>query len=140
VKPALDPVGRAGSAPPALGCDCFECSQVRRHIKSPAWEESVRRAETLLRRFLTEQQIADWEQHRAIVAIGSLGGKYQLTPQWSPDHRSVVREDGLGISVWPDGLTIQADWLLAMVLELQADEHRVLAQGCHSPNKPHPLL
>jgi hypothetical protein len=103
-------------------------------------KRAVERAEKLLRRFLTEQQIADWEEHRSIVVTGSAGGKYQLTPVWSPNHRAVVREDGLGISAWPEGLTIQADWLLAMVLWLQANEAHVVGRGCHAPYQPHDLL
>jgi len=94
-------------------------------------KQAVERAEMLLRQYLTNEQLEDWEAHGSIVVKGSLGHLFRLTPRYSGYHKSVVREDHLGIAVWPIGLDIPADWVLAMMLRLEAHEDKVVEAGCH---------
>lgn len=95
-------------------------------------ENAVARAEELLRAYLTPGQLEDWTKNHAFNVRGSMGGLFRLTPAWSGQHRSVVQKGGLGISVWPVGLAIDADWALALLLYFKLDEYTVLTTGCHA--------
>jgi hypothetical protein len=112
------------------GCSCSEC---RRQVDRLGGEnqEAIDRAEALLARFLTTRQLRQWKRDQRIVVRGSNGTKFQLTPRDHGRHSAVVAEDGLGIAVWPTNLAIAADWALALMLELQADQRRVVGKGCH---------
>lgn len=92
--------------------------------------EAAARAEGLLLDHLTPEQATDWMQNRAFNVRGSQGWLYRLDPGKSPHWWSIAREDGLGTAAWPVGLDIPADWALAMMLYLQANEVRVLGVGC----------
>jgi len=117
-----------------FGCSCEDCVRQRGGMVP---DGAVERAEALLRRFLTPEQIEDWEKNQQITVIGSKGGEFRLTPSQSGYHRSVVRKKGfrsyrsLGIAVWPIRLNIAADWVLALKLYLEADENNVVSTGCH---------
>src|SRR5580765_832330 len=117
-----------GDVFPMEGCTCASCKEARRRRYTP---EADQRAEQLLRRYLSEQQVFEWEQSRSIVVRGSHSSLFRLTPSLSGFHDSVVREDGLGIAVWPIGLDIAADWTLAMMLRIEANENKVVSAGCH---------
>jgi hypothetical protein len=127
------PIGDDGTSPEPV-CLCPDCAAGRSRRKykysSVKWTQAVERAETLLRRFLTPEQLVDWDERGSVVVIGSAGNQWRLTPRYAPQHASVVRSDNVGVSVWHRGLEIQADWLLALLLELQADEHTVFDRGC----------
>lgn len=118
----------------------------------PVTPEARERSEALLREYLTPEQLADWEGNRAFNVRGSDGSLFRLTPALHGSHSSVVRRGpvrptdpneakyyaspdgthGLGICVWPHGLqVVPADWALALMLYLQANEDQVVRTGCH---------
>jgi len=112
-------------------CDCATCRESRRPPRVK--KEAIAKAEALLRRFLSDEQIDQWERYQSILVEGDTKEVFRLTPGFYPAHNSVVRKvDELGISVWPIGLTIAADWVLAMMLYLQNDADLVVNSGCKS--------
>lgn len=89
------------------------------------------RAEKLLLGYLTPEQAMDWRTNVAFNLRGSSGTIWRLSPLRSPSNRAVMSQDGLGLGVWPVSLGIHADWALAMMLYLQADEAWPRAVACH---------
>jgi hypothetical protein len=116
-------------------CDCPECRRDRERMGIyPPDGEAIERAETLLRRFLTPEQAAEWEKYQRLTIKGSDGALFRIWPKHVGYHQSVVRKgyrEALGIAVWPIGLTIAADWALAMKLYIEHDAHNVVNSGCH---------
>lgn len=121
---------------PVDGCRCILCRDVRR---SPLPDEAAcERAEAELVRHLTPEQRRDWRKNGGFNVRGSNGALFRLRPKRAPRHTSVVmlddpfsRTGGLGISIWPVGLEIHADWALAMLLYLKDDAYSVIRGGCH---------
>lgn len=113
-----------------VGCSCLECRRRGKEITKTARE----RAERLLRKHLTPEQKEDWRKNQAFNARGSEGSLYRVSPRLHPDFGlGVLRADGEGVGIWPRGLWIPADFALAMLLWLQADESLVEEIGCHTP-------
>lgn len=106
-------------------CSCEECVTARTD------SEAVERAEGLLTSYLLPRQAEDWQENRAFNVRGSAGRLWRLTDlEPFTTHRAVVRQDKVGISVWPIGLAIAADRMLALTLYLQSDENLVYISGC----------
>jgi hypothetical protein len=118
---------------PVPGCDCSMCTNARiwegLERVSPSTARS--RATRLLMQYLTPEQAEDWEANHAINVRGSDGHLWRITPEYMGEHRSMIRDDGVGTAVWPVGLSIRADFALAMKLELESNEQRVYDAGCH---------
>jgi hypothetical protein len=120
---------------PMAGCDCSMCTNARileeleTEPVSPSTARS--RATRLLMQYLTPEQAEDWEANHAINVRGSNGHLWRITPTCMGEHRSMIRDDGVGTAVWPIGLSIRADFALAMKLELESNEQRVFDAGCH---------
>ncbi len=56
-----------------------------RHCPVPSFMETEFRASQVLKEFLTDQQLKDFEHHRQIVCKGNYSGKnYLITSRWSP--------------------------------------------------------
>ena len=123
-RPRWDPIVRAEQ-----GCDCPECRAALGLSARPPTKKAIAKAESLLRRYLTPEQRTEWELHQKLTLRGSDGSLFVITPRRAPSHNAVLREDGLGISVWPVGMAIAADWALSMKLYLEHDEHRVVGSG-----------
>lgn len=124
-------------------CPCPDCVRARRQRieqKSAdiAQEHAKARAESLLLSYLTPEQQADWAKRSAINVRGSLGSLFRVKVRGNYNYGSgvgVIRADGLGIHVWPVGLNLDGDWVLSMMLYLQADEENVVQSGCHWHNR-----
>ncbi len=116
----------------SFGCNCPSC---RVKLLQPQPEhDAVERAEALLRRFLTNKQAREWKHHQTITVTGASGKEWLIKPRSSGNHNAVVCESGLGVCVWPRDINIAADWALAMLLYLQADDTHVTHAGCHMQN------
>lgn len=103
-------------------------------------ESPSQRAEKLLAQFLSPEQQLDWDRNRAFDVVGRYGASYRVNPGYASTHAGVVRQDGLGIAVWPVGLGLKADVALAMLLYLQDNDQIVVTTGCHlhMPSKYRP--
>lgn len=56
----------------------------RRHCPIPSFQTTEFRASNVLKEFLTEQQLQDFEQHRQFIVKGNYTGrKYLITSRWS---------------------------------------------------------
>jgi hypothetical protein len=117
------------------GCDCPECRRARPEY----WAEQDRRdreandrASTLLRGYLTPEQLQDWLATGAFNVRGADHKLYRVNGA-STRHDAVVREDGWGTSVWLRGIAngIPADNALGLMLYLLNEPGRVVDSGCH---------
>lgn len=88
-------------------------------------------AEELLAQFLTPEQQLQWDRHQYFDVETRPGIWFRVAPGRAQTYGAIVREDGLGICVWPIGLDIKADWALAMLLYLLDNDHTVVDSGCH---------
>lgn len=58
----------------------------RKHCPVPTFQTTEFRASQVLKEFLTEQQMKDFDQYKQIIVKGSYTGrKYLITSRWSPE-------------------------------------------------------
>jgi hypothetical protein len=121
-----------GVMPSFNSCGCAICIAETEGAIAP---EAVERAEELLRRFLTPEQIKDWEAHLGFTVLGSDRQLYRVAPGHKLPHSRLVRDDGFGTDVYPIETRIAADWALAMMFYLQDNAPNVVQTGCHAEGR-----
>jgi hypothetical protein len=110
------------------------CARIRAQGADP---DAKARAEELLVSYLSPEQAADFEEHRAFDVRGSNGGLYRLYAHPTPyASAALVAECGANkctvvINVWPDlAAHLPGDVMLAVMLHLVNNEPALLAKGC----------
>lgn len=91
------------------------------------------KAAAVVRKFLTGQQIADFDRERAFVAVGNhTGHVYRVTTRWNPavERFGVLFDTNEGRSICASNLRVPpSEEALSMLFAVEHFEHEFLASG-----------